>query len=120
MLIGVQTATLNAQVTFVNIAVAVSALAGGGKNDFAPSPDYVGVFVFFGLFLRVGGQGSRNYGDAILGRFGKFLATENRTKMRDLGCWSSENTAKTNVLGQLYAQKHVNYCVFEENIETIL
>ena len=31
VLIGVQTATLNAQVTFVNIAVAISALAGAAK-----------------------------------------------------------------------------------------
>ena len=30
VLIGVQSATLNAQVTFVYIAVAISALAGGG------------------------------------------------------------------------------------------
>ena len=56
-----QTATLNAQVTFVHIcsysiAVAISALAGGAKTGFAPSPDSVGVCVFFDDFLRVGGQ----------------------------------------------------------------
>ena len=45
--------------TFVNIAVAISALAGGGgpkngfaprpdpKNGFAPRPEYGGVFDFF-------------------------------------------------------------------------
>ena len=49
----------------------------------------------------------------VLGGFGK-------TKMRDLGCWSTENTAKTSVLDQLYAQKRVNFLVFEENIETTL
>ena len=38
MLIGVQTAKLNAQVTFVNIAVAISPLAGGLSKKLAPSP----------------------------------------------------------------------------------
>ena len=50
--------------TFVNIAVAISALAGGGpkngfaprpdpKNGFAPRPAYGGVFDFFQGFLGV-------------------------------------------------------------------
>ena len=49
--------------TFVNIAVAISALAGGGKNGFAPKPDpkngfaprpeYGGVFDIFRGFLGV-------------------------------------------------------------------
>ena len=41
--------------TFVNIAVAISALAGGGGpfQDFAPSPNTGGVFVVFGRFLDV-------------------------------------------------------------------
>ena len=52
--------------TFVNIAVAISALAGGGKNGFAPRPDpkngfaprpaYGGVFDFFRGFLGVWAQ----------------------------------------------------------------
>ena len=33
--------------TFVNIAVAISALAGGAKNGFAPRPEYGGVSTFF-------------------------------------------------------------------------
>ena len=40
-------------ITFVNIAVAISALAGGGFQDFAPSPDPGGVFVIFRRFLGV-------------------------------------------------------------------
>ena len=50
-------------ITFVNIAVAISALAGGGKNGFAPRPDpkngfaprpeYGGVFDIFRGFLGV-------------------------------------------------------------------
>ena len=40
--------------TFVNVALAISALAGGGANqDFAPSPDPGGVFVIFRRFLGV-------------------------------------------------------------------
>ena len=51
-------------ITFVNIAVAISALAGGGpkngfaprpdpKNGFAPRPEYGGVFDIFRGFLGV-------------------------------------------------------------------
>ena len=40
--------------TFVNIAVAISALAWGGpKNGFAPRPEYGGVFDIFRGFLGV-------------------------------------------------------------------
>ena len=40
--------------TFVNIAVAISALAGGGpKDDFAPRPALGGVFDFFRGFLGI-------------------------------------------------------------------
>ena len=37
-LLGCNSTTLNAQVTFVYIAVAISALAGGGLKMFAPKP----------------------------------------------------------------------------------
>ena len=40
-------------ITFVNIAVAISALAGGGKNGFAPRPELGGVFDIFRGFLGV-------------------------------------------------------------------
>ena len=40
--------------TFVNIALAISALAGGGAfQDFAPGPNPGGVFVIFRRFLDV-------------------------------------------------------------------
>ena len=43
--------------TFVNIAVAISALAGGEpKNGFAPRPEYGGVFDIFRGFLGVWAQ----------------------------------------------------------------
>ena len=40
--------------TFVNIAMAISVLAGGGLKMFAPNPELGGVFVIFGRFLGVG------------------------------------------------------------------
>ena len=40
-------------ITFVNIAVAISALAGGAKNGFAPRPELGGVFDIFRGFLGV-------------------------------------------------------------------
>ena len=43
-------------ITFVNIAVAISALAGGPKNGFAPRPEYGGVFDIFRGFLGVWAQ----------------------------------------------------------------
>ena len=56
-LLGCKTATLNAQVTFVNIAVAISALAGGGHSkNFAPSLYIAGVFAFVRRFFGVGDQ----------------------------------------------------------------
>ena len=40
-------------ITFVNIAVAISALAGEGKNGFAPRPELGGVCEVFRRFLGV-------------------------------------------------------------------
>ena len=113
VLIGVQTATLNAQVTFVNVAVAIyiSALAGGGQKRFRTEP---------GLRWCFRDSCVSEVKKVWRCNFRRFLATEKRTKMRDLGCWSTQNTAKTSVLDQVYAQKCVNYFVFEENLETTL
>ena len=54
LLIGVQTVTLNAQVTFVDIAVAISAFVGAKNGETAPSPDSVGACEIFGRFLGAG------------------------------------------------------------------
>ena len=99
VLIGVQSATLNAQVTFVYIAVAISALAGGGGGPSKISHrnrSPAGVFVIFRTFFGVWIW--RGYWDGILGRFGGILGLEkrrNRNKIlcigtfkRDLGCQS--------------------------------
>ena len=64
MLIGEQNSNSKCSMTFVNIAVAISALAGGEakngfaprpdpKNGFAPRPEYGGVFDIFRGFLGV-------------------------------------------------------------------
>ena len=69
VLIGVQTATLNSQVTFVNIAVAVISFSWGGLLEFSHrNPSSAGVFVFFGTIF--GRWIWRGYWDGILGRFG--------------------------------------------------
>ena len=47
MLIGGQNSNTKCSITFVNIAVAISALAGGPKNGFAPRPEFGGVFDIF-------------------------------------------------------------------------
>ena len=43
-------------ITFVIVAVAISALAGGAKNGFAPRPEFGGVFDIFRGFLGVWAQ----------------------------------------------------------------
>ena len=52
VLIGGQNSNTKCSITFVNIAVAISALAGGAKNGFAPRPEFGGVFdIFRGLIF---------------------------------------------------------------------
>ena len=53
VLIGGQNSNTKCSMTFVNIAVAISALAGGATNGFAPRPEYGGVFDIFRGFLGV-------------------------------------------------------------------
>ena len=77
VLIGVQTATLNPQVTFVDIAVAISASAGGGLKIFAPKPFLCWCFCNFWTIFAC--QRSRRYGERILGRFEGGPAMEKRT-----------------------------------------
>ena len=109
---------------FVNIAVAISALAGGGKNGFAPRPEYGGVIdIFWGCLMIFGCLSARGYWNGILGHFGSFPAMEKRPKIkktlyiarccRVFGCQSIENTAKTSVLDWRYSKKSVNYRMFD-------
>ena len=103
--------------TFVNIAVAISALAGGGKNGFAPRPEYGGVFDIFRGFLGVWAQeGIEMEFWVILVAFRQWKNGQKWKKTlyiarfcRVFGCQSIENTAKTSVLDWRYSKKRVNY-----------
>ena len=104
--------------TFVNIAVAISALAGGGGQK--PFRTETRIRWCFRHFSRIFGcLSARGYWNGILGHFGSFPAMEKRPKMkktlyiarfcRVFGCQSIENTAKTSVLDWRYSKKRVNY-----------
>ena len=104
--------------TFVNIAVAISALAGGGpKNGFAPRPAYGGVLDFFRGFLGVWAQeGIETEFWVILVAFWQWKNGQKWKKhctqqdfARFFGCQSIANTAKTSVLDWRYSKKRVNY-----------
>ena len=103
--------------TFVNIAVAISALAGGGaqkrfRTETRPQKRFrteTRIRWCFRHFSRIFGCLSpRGYWNGILGHFGSFPAMEKRPKMkktlyiarfcRVFGYQSIENTAKTSVL----------------------
>ena len=106
-------------ITFVNIAVAISALAaGGGEKRFRTETR---IRWWFRHFSKIFGcLSARGYWNGILGHFGSFPAMEKRPKMkkktlyiarfcRVFGCQSIENTAKTSVLDWRYSKKRVNY-----------
>ena len=115
-------------ITFVNIAVAISALAGGGgqkrfRTETRPQKRFrteTRIRWCFRHFSRIFGcLSARGYWNGILGHFGSFPAMEKRPKMkktlyiarfcRVFGCQSIENTAKTSVLDWRYSKKRVNY-----------
>ena len=114
--------------TFVNIAVAISALAGGGwqkrfRTETRPQKRFrteTSLWWCFRLFSRIFGcLSARGYWNGILGHFGSFPAMEKRPKMKKtlyiarfckvFGCQSIANTAKTSVLDWRYSKKRVNY-----------
>ena len=119
--------------TFVNIAVAISALAGGGgaqkrfRTETRPQKRFrteTRIRWCFRHFSRIFGcLSARRYWNGILGHFGSFPAMEKRPKMkktlyiarfcRVFGCQSIENTAKTSVLDWRYSKKRVNYRMFD-------
>ena len=104
--------------TFVNIAVAISALAGGGGQKRFRTETRIRWC--FRHFSRIFGRlSARGYWNGILGHFGSFPAMEKRPKMKKtlyiarfcsvFGRQSIENTAKTSVLDWRYSKKRVNY-----------
>ena len=117
VLIGGQNSNTKCSMTFVNIAVAISALAGGGQKRFRTETRIRWCFRHFSRIF--GCLSARGYWNGILGHFGSFPAMEKRPKMkktlyiarfcRVFGCQSIENTAKTSVLDWRYSKKRVNY-----------
>ena len=117
VLIGGQNSNTKCSMTFVNIAVAISALAGGGQKRFRTETRIRWCFRHFSRIF--GCLSARGYWNGILGHFGSFPAMEKRSKMkktlyiarfcRVFGCQSIENTAKTSVLDWRYSKKGVNY-----------
>ena len=118
VLIGGQNSNTKCSMTFVNIAVAISALAGGGgQKRFRTETRIRWCFRHFSRIF--GCLSARGYWNGILGHFGSFPAMEKRPKMKKtlyiarfcsvFGCQSIENTAKTSVLDWRYSKKRVNY-----------
>ena len=117
VLIGGQNSNTKCSMTFVNIAVAISALAGGAQKRFRTETRIRWCFRHFSRIF--GCLSARGYWNGILGHFGSFPAMEKRPKMkktlyiarfcRVFGCQSIENTAKTSVLDWRYSKKRVNY-----------
>ena len=118
VLIGGQNSNTKCSMTFVNIAVAISALAGGGgQKRFRTETRIRWCFRHFSRIF--GCLSARGYRNGILGHFGSFPAMEKRPKMkktlyiarfcRVFGCQSIENSAKTSVLDWRYSKKRVNY-----------
>ena len=70
--------------TFVNIAVAISALAGGGPKTVSHRDQNTVVFSTF--FEDFGCLSARGYWNGILGHFGSFPAMEKRPKMKKTLC----------------------------------
>ena len=117
VLLGGQNSNTKCSITFVNIAVAISALAGGGQKRFRTETRIRWCFRHFSRIF--GCLSARGYWNGILGHFGSFPAMEKRPKMKKtwyiarfcsvFGCQSIENTAKTSVLDWRYSKKRVNY-----------
>ena len=128
VLIGGQNSNTKCSMTFVNIAVAISALAGGGQKRFRTETRIRWCFRHFSRIF--GCLSARGYWNGILGHFGSFPAMEKRPKMkktlyiarfcRVFGCQSIENTAKTSVLDWRYSKKRVNYRMLDWNITKTL
>ena len=68
--------------TFVNIAVAISALAGGGQKRFRTETRIRWCFRHFSRIF--GCLSARGYWNGILGHFGSFPAMEKRPKMKKM------------------------------------
>ena len=80
VLIGGQNSNTKCSMTFVNIAVAISALAGGAQKRFRTGTRIRWCFRHFSRIF--GCLSARGYWNGILGHFGSFPAMEKRSKLK--------------------------------------
>ena len=80
VLIGGQNSNTKCSMTFVNIAVAISALAGGAQKRFRTETRIRWCFRHFSTIF--GCLSAKGYWNGILGHFGSFQAMEKRPKMK--------------------------------------
>ena len=123
-----QTATLKCSTTFVNIAVAISALARGGGplKKLRTEPGIKWSLRDFSAIF--GWRTLRGHGTGTWARFGKVPSPKKTTNMKKLsklrcfqGFWkvigienaTKNKKQKNSVLDRFYAQKRINYVVFE-------
>ena len=88
-------------ITFVNIAVAISALAGGGQKRFRTETRIRWCFRHFSRIF--GCLSARGYWNGILGHFGSFPAMEKRPKMK-------KNIVHSKILQGSWMPEHWKHC----------
>ena len=101
VLIGGQNSNTKCSMTFVNIAVAISALAGGGQKRFRTETRIRWCFRHFSRIF--GCLSARGYWNGILGHFGSFPAMEKRPKMK-------KNIVHSKILQGFWMPEHWKHC----------
>ena len=103
VLIGGQNSNTKCSMTFVNIAVAISALAGGrgGQKRFRTETRIRWCFRHFSRIF--GCLSARGYWNGILGHFGSFPAMEKRPKMK-------KNIVHSKNLQGFWMPEHWKHC----------
>ena len=112
---------IKCSMTFVNIAVAISALAAGGQKQFRT--ETTGWWCFRDFSTIFGCLSLRGYWHGILGHFGRLLAMEKPAKSEknsvnsDIlkGFKGIGNIVKYDVLGRFYGDKW-NYRALKETV----
>ena len=101
VLIGGQNSNTKCSMTFVNIAVAISALAGGAQKRFRTETRIRWCFRHFSRIF--GCLSARGYWNGILGHFGSFPAMEKRPKMK-------KNIVHSKILQGFWMPEHWKHC----------
>ena len=96
-----QNSNTKCSMTFVNIAVAISALAGGAQKWFRTETRIRWCFRHFSRIF--GCLSARGYWNGILGPFGSFPAMEKRPKMK-------KNIVHSKILQGFWMPEHWKHC----------